>query len=131
MRLRGHHLICLHFFRGEGYSPDFVTNLFDLLKKAEKGEEIEVSDSADEVCIRCPHLENGICHYQEGFEKVIKEMDLKAFKLLKIEKGTMVKWREIRGILPQIFRDWTDHYCFDCDWESTCQNSPLWRELAP
>ena len=26
-QLRGHHLICLQFYRGEGYSGGFVSNL--------------------------------------------------------------------------------------------------------
>ncbi|HDL01563.1 MAG TPA: DUF1284 domain-containing protein, partial [candidate division Zixibacteria bacterium] len=27
VRLRAHHLICLHFYRGEGYSEGFIENL--------------------------------------------------------------------------------------------------------
>lgn len=129
MRLRGHHLICLHFFKGEGYSPDFVANLSQLLNKAQEGKGIETGEAADDVCAKCPHLQSGICCYQDGFEETVKQMDTKAFELLKINKGTRVKWVNIREILPQIFKDWADLYCANCDWRPACQDSPLWQEL--
>lgn len=37
IRLRGHHLICLHFYRGEGYSREFVENLEDIVRRAKGG----------------------------------------------------------------------------------------------
>ncbi len=33
--LRGHHLICLHFFPGYGYDASFVESLRNVLKRAE------------------------------------------------------------------------------------------------
>ena len=59
MKLRGHHLVCLHFFTGEGYTKEFIDNLNRILKKAEAGEEIEVINSADDVCIKCPYFKGG------------------------------------------------------------------------
>ena len=42
MKLRGHHLICLHYYRGEGYSNAYVEHLWKNGEKAEGGEIIEV-----------------------------------------------------------------------------------------
>ena len=131
MKLRGHHLVCLHFFRGEGYSADFVAGLYDLLDKAEKGEEIEVVDSADDVCTRCPHLRGTVCHYEPDFEAEINEMDRAAFDLLKTSPGSKIKWNTIAVALPQIFTEWSRRYCGDCDWREACRQSPLWSEIGP
>jgi hypothetical protein len=42
IKLRGHHLICLHFYRSEGYSREFVKNLEDIVRRATEGEKLEV-----------------------------------------------------------------------------------------
>jgi len=47
-KLRGHHLICLNFFRGEGYSEDFIKNIYSVMKK----EKVEIVKGADDVCAR-------------------------------------------------------------------------------
>lgn len=67
--LRGHHLICLHFFHGEGYSEAFVRNLKEVLKRAE--EEVKVTDGADDVCRACPYLKNNRCEYDEGEDEEV------------------------------------------------------------
>uniref|UniRef100_A0A7C4WD24 DUF1284 domain-containing protein n=1 Tax=Geoglobus ahangari TaxID=113653 RepID=A0A7C4WD24_9EURY len=65
MKLRGHHLICLNFFKGEGYSKEFVENIERILKERE----IEVVIGADDVCSKCPHLKSGSCNYKENSRK--------------------------------------------------------------
>jgi len=49
-KLRGHHLICLNFFRGEGYSDDFIRNIYEVLKK----EKVEILAGPDEICLKMP-----------------------------------------------------------------------------
>ena len=63
IKLRGHHLVCLHFFRGEGYSAEYVENLTRILERVEAGAEIGVSAEADDVCGVCPSLKGGKCSY--------------------------------------------------------------------
>ncbi|GAB6182991.1 hypothetical protein JCM13991_07320 [Thermodesulfovibrio hydrogeniphilus] len=67
IRLRGHHLICLHFFSGESYETDFIANLMDVLKRCE-GEEIEVVEVADDICLKCSYLQNSQCFYTKDAE---------------------------------------------------------------
>lgn len=54
VRLRGHHLICLQFYRGEGYNQDFIKHLFNILERVQY-EDVEVVEGVDEVCSVCPY----------------------------------------------------------------------------
>jgi hypothetical protein len=130
IRLRGHHLICLHFFSGEGYSDDFKAALRALLKRAEAGEAVEVATGADDLCHECPYLEKGRCVYAEGADEEIRAMDDKALELLGMEPGAHVRWPEIREKLPAVFRQWARFYCAGCTWKRTCLENPLWKSLS-
>ena len=55
VRLRGHHFICLQFFRGEGYSEEFIESLDALLTRL-SAEPAQAVDVADDVCAACPDL---------------------------------------------------------------------------
>jgi hypothetical protein len=61
LRIRGHHLICLQFFHGEGYSPEFVRILFNVIDRLARGEKGIVVIGADDVCAACPALAKGQC----------------------------------------------------------------------
>lgn len=107
--LRGHHLICLHFFTGEGYNKAFVENLYTVIDRA-KDEIIFVAEGADEICKKCPHLINNICKD----EKEIAEMDKTALELLKLKTTYNVSWEEIKKKLSEIFNHWYELYCIPC-----------------
>ena len=67
LKLRGHHLVCLHYFQGEGYSREFVCNLQELVHRAEKGEPVEVVVGPDDVCRACPNLRKGRCRHKNSW----------------------------------------------------------------
>ncbi|MEW6003071.1 MAG: DUF1284 domain-containing protein [Nitrospirota bacterium] len=128
IRLRGHHLICLHFFSGEGYSRDFTENLKVVLRMA-KEEVIEIREGPDDICKKCPYLKSGKCLFDEDAEEEIREMDKKALNLLKLSPGRKIKWDEIEKGLPEIFREWSESYCGDCDWRWACEKKVSYQEL--
>lgn len=126
--LRGHHLLCLFFFNGEGYTPEFINNLRDTIKRAEEGE-IEIVRGADSICMQCPNLKDDRCCYENNAEEEIQAMDQKALDLLKVTPGKRVTLSALRERLPTIFPAWYKTYCRECDWLKVCERSGLFQEL--
>ena len=127
-KLRGHHLICLHFFSGKGYNLEFVKNLRDTLKKiSELG--VEISLGADDICRSCPHLRGGKCSSDENSNDEITEMDRFALSLLKETPGAKTKWHGVKEIIPEIFNFWLERYCKKCSWKDVCEEDPLYGEF--
>jgi hypothetical protein len=129
IKLRGHHLICLHFFTGEGYNPEFVENLKEILVRVKSGEEIEVCSGADEVCMMCPFLKDRRCRYDKHAENEIQKMDRDATALLKIEPSTKVTWIEIQERLQDIFKRWSADYCRSCTWKTVCEKTAHYQAI--
>lgn len=46
IKLRAHHLLCMRFFEGRGYSEAFVQNMAQVLK----AERCVITDGADDIC---------------------------------------------------------------------------------
>ena len=116
MRLRGHHLVCLHFFRGEGYSPEFVQGLAGLIRRAEAGEPVVVACGPDDVCSACPYLAGERCAHTEASEAEVREMDEAALGLLGLSCGQEVSWAGVRDRLPGVLPEWRGRYCVSCQW---------------
>jgi hypothetical protein len=126
--LRGHHLICLHFFNGEGYNEIFVKNLNDVLQRM-RHEEIEVLSGADDVCKACPHLKDNECQYNKEADEEVREMDGVAKELLEIRSDQKVRWQEIKEKVVRIFPKWFEAYCIECDWKDVCKKSDFYQQL--
>ena len=132
VRLRGHHLICLQFFRGEGYSEDYVANLHALLDRlaVERAETVGV---ADDVCATCPELgADGLCASEAaGGEEEIRRIDALAFELLELASGDRIMLAETRERLAAdaigVGR-WRAEACEGCAWESVCERG--WARLV-
>jgi uncharacterized protein len=128
--LRGHHLVCLHFFKGEGYSPEYRGNIRKILRRAEAGENIDIASGADDVCRLCPNLKGDICLYTANSEAGIKEMDITALKLLGLKKREHVLWLNLQKKLPDVFPEWSKKYCKICGWRSVCEKQEKFFRLA-
>ena len=121
IRLRGHHLICLHFFGGEGYDLEFIRNLTGLIERAAAGEDIEVSSEADGVCRKCPHLKHEKCLYSTDADKEIREMDADALRLLGLRIKDRMRWSDVQTKISLLFPEWAKKYCGQCDWRGACE----------
>ncbi len=130
VRLRGHHLICLHFFHGEGYHPEFIANLDKILQLARTGSEVELCEGPDQICIMCPYLRNRRCFSGENAEQEIREMDETAALLLGMRHADIVTWETLKSRIPRIFGRWADTYCGDCNWRKACEKTRLFRQLC-
>ncbi len=129
LNLRGHHLICLNFFKGEGYNELFVKNLEEILGKIEK-ENIKIIEGFDDVCKSCPYLKEGRCEYEEGAEEKIRKQDKTALNLLNIREGEIITWEEIRNKLSEVFSQWYETYCYACDWLKVCESHQYFQSLT-
>ena len=121
-RLRGHHLICLHFFHGKGYSPEFVVNLMRTLESLDERPGVIV-EGADDVCDACPSMlnEKKCILLSDGDRDVsIRELDALALELLDMSPGDSVDFTEVRAQIPDLLSEWRKEACTDCDWEPTC-----------
>jgi hypothetical protein len=116
--LRGHHLICLNFFSGEGYSEEFIENLYTVIKK----EKIEIVTGADEVCKKCPYLKDEKCRSSDYTDEKIHLQDHEALRLLGFESGMIVDWKMIASKLPTIIEEWEAEFCCACGYRKVCFN---------
>lgn len=127
--LRGHHLICLHFFNGEGYDSQFIDNLRSTLREIE-ARSVEICSGADDICRKCSYLINDSCQYDDNADDEILSMDRRALDLLGLSVGSKADWDVIRKRLPHVIRDWYAAYCGDCQWLKVCEQNACFREIT-
>jgi len=132
-RLRGHHLICLHFFHGKGYSAEFVVNLMRTIESLDERLGIVV-DGADDVCGACPSkLDEKKCILlsENHHEVSPRELDALALELLDMTPGDEIDFAQIRHQIPGLLSEWRERACAGCDWEPTCKDSLNLVERLP
>jgi uncharacterized protein len=61
VRLRGHHLLCLLTFVGEGYTPAFTRNYLRIAARLSAGEAIEIVEGPDDICAPMLGLPDAHC----------------------------------------------------------------------
>lgn len=130
IRLRAHHLVCLHFFTGAGYSLEFVEELSRVLARAASGDDVLVVSGTDDVCAVCPFRLGNACAYYPGAEADIRHMDERALALLEARVSDVVLWESIRERIPLIFSTWREEFCRECDWRATCERDVRYGTLC-
>lgn len=131
VKLRGHHLICLQFYRGQGYSPQFVENLDHVQSSALDTPALVVS-APDDVCAACPGLgADGTCNHPDTGEAEALRIDALALQLLDVAIGEWVSLNDARSRLaadPAACERWRAESCAGCAWGQACDDG--WRELT-
>lgn len=116
IRLRAHHLLCIHGFRGQGYSPLFVANMARIVHRLDNSPEtsIQVVDGADDVCSACPHMDEGICNRPD---QRVDELDQRVRAQLGLENGHKASWSSILDIISDRIDPFRlEVVCTGCRW---------------
>jgi len=120
LKLRAHHLLCIHGFRGLGYTSAFVDTLRRTIQiiKANENLLIELTNECDILCFACPHKLGNKC-VKDGFscEKKVRELDGEVLSCLGLKPGSTIS---VKALLPLIQRkiDEKDleRMCGGCEW---------------
>lgn len=116
IKLRGHHLICLQFFEGKGYSREFVENMRKIYERLKKGEKVKITEGKDDICSKCPNLKENKCFLEEKVEK----KDKKVLKLFGLSSEEEIYWDEVVKIFQSFSKKDLINICKDCLWIDIC-----------
>lgn len=120
--LRGHHLLCVHGFRGMGYSPEFVKTMESIVNDIRDPEQdfyIKVVAAFDDACMSCPHRGLEICEAGEGSNEHVLSMDGKIIRHLGLEPGnSYLKSSLVKLTAEKVEPDDLDYLCKNCSWLS-------------
>lgn len=123
-RLRGHHLLCLLAFAGEGYSDGFVLEFARLAQIYRNPQSmLDITVGPDDACQSCPHLGPGGCKSPiDGPEQAVKDLDQAVLDLLGIEPG-IHQAADLHSRLRTIDESALHTTCKACSWygKTECQ----------
>lgn len=121
IKVRPHHLLCLNFFIGYGYSDEFTEHMKKMKAYLEENNpEIEIISGEDVFCGKCPH-NKGKC---ESFDKV-NSLDKNVISESKIKSGDKMHYFEFEEIIRNkiIKADKLESVCANtCEWSDICKN---------
>lgn len=117
--LRAHHGLCLHFFRGKGYSGAFVENMAQRKAMLEQNPLVRLTDQADEICRACP---NNLCGQCESAEKV-RRYDQEVLSRCGLTTGDVLPYRELTERVQNtiLLPSRREEICGDCQWTDLCR----------
>lgn len=118
--LRGHHLLCVHGFRGMGYSPSFVAKMKEIvedIRTDERDFHIQVVAAFDDACMACPNRGQEQCEAGEGSNEHVLSMDEKVIHHLGIEKEKIYTKSELVTLTAsKVKPDDLNYLCANCSW---------------
>ena len=118
-KLRPHHGLCIAFFEGKGYSPDFVENMTRVIAALDADDpEITLTDRADVICAACPNDHGGVC---ESADKVAR-YDSAVLRLIGRKRGDTLHYSEFRALVDACILSpgKLGEVCLDCQWYGIC-----------
>ena len=114
IKLRPHHVCCLRFFEGKGYSPAFTENAAAVLQTLKRKNTFTVVAGADDLCRACP-FSGKTCAFHEKTDRY----DALAAKKLGLASGGVY---EIGALWQNVNAALVNEICADCEWAYICAN---------
>ncbi|MDK2820592.1 MAG: uncharacterized protein PWP31_557 [Clostridia bacterium] len=112
MKIRAHHLLCAHQFRGYGYSEDFVKRLKESLTLWQRHSEqiLTIIDDYDFWCEVCPNLNTDNCN------NAVKR-DNQVLEYFNLEVGAKLSVAEAQKlVLNKLNQRVANRICDGCKW---------------
>jgi hypothetical protein len=127
---RPHHFVCAYFYRGAGYSPEFVANFDQILATLQENPNeklIYLVNGADSICKCCPSSSGVDC---QNMTKV-SPLDQVWLDFFGLKVGDSFSWNELCDIVAGKsllnaqakacgYSDFINN-CRDCQWFSHCE----------
>lgn len=120
--LRPHHLLCLSFFKGKGYSDQFVENMTKVLSTLKESDAIvKLTKGEDVICSACPNNNNGICTTQDKVDRY----DSTTLSLCGLKIGETLPYNQLSKIAIEKIIDGgaREKVCGDCMWTDLCHKN--------
>ncbi len=122
MVLRGHHLLCVHGFRGMGYSPEFVDKMREIVEQISDDRidfPIRVVAALDDTCSVCPNNGETICVASEDSNEHVLSMDHKVIHQLGLIGGAAYQKSDLVQLTAEKVQPKDLEYlCQGCSWLS-------------
>lgn len=129
--LRPHHINCMFFYKGLGYSEDFnkgMNRIIDLLKD-NPDTKIKLIVKCDNLCDNCPNKQsNHMCITKEKIEK----LDFNTLEIYSLMENEEYKFKQIIDTIYKDFDKRKFHtICNSCNWykEGICNENIIEHQL--
>ncbi|MDQ0214651.1 hypothetical protein J2S13_001048 [Oikeobacillus pervagus] len=118
--LRGHHLLCVHGFRGMGYNDGFVAKMKEIvedIRNEEKDFFIQVVADLDQACAACPNRGETRCEASANSNEHVLTLDENVIHHLGLKKGESYLKSELVALTAKrVVPDDLDILCKNCSW---------------
>lgn len=120
VRIRGHHLICLSFFHGNGHSPAFAKSVLRALGELDENPALIIKEN-DDLCAHCATqvTDEKLC---TGDDCAPCRLDALALELLDVRVGETIEFAQIRRRLPDGIATWRERACVTCRDREDCSS---------
>ena len=119
-KLRPHHINCIFFYKGLGYSKEFVENMNYIINElSNEKSEIMLINDLDDLCCKCP---NNIGEKGTSNDKVI-ELDSKTIRRYNLRLNEIYDFKDlIKNIYLNYNEEDFKFICSNCQWHKngTC-----------
>jgi len=130
IKLRGHHLLCILTYKGEGYTPEFVGNFDAIADRINKGAEIEVVKGIDDICGALRQGAEITCHHAKAcrgpgvkYRDALALADVaRVLQIPLLRKGEVLvlKQGEIKYLRRYFLHGANRRACTACSWHDFC-----------
>ena len=114
-KLRPHHINCLFFYEGKGYSKQFVENMNCIVEHLRNNPEqmIVLEKQNDSLCGVCPNLKENLCISSDK----IGSLDQATLENYGLKEDEIYSFQEIKEKIYKNFSSTTFHLiCSRCEW---------------
>ena len=114
IKLRPHHIYCIYFYRGLGYSKKFVENVNNVLSELKNNKDVRIlfTIGCDNWCSCCPRNKNNKCIHEDE----VCEVDKKFAEHFNIDTQQLYGYDFIENIHKNFDANFFHQVCSDCEW---------------
>ncbi|MES2907213.1 MAG: DUF1284 domain-containing protein [Pseudomonadota bacterium] len=123
IRLRGHHLLCLLTYKGEGYTPRFIENYDAVASQLSAGAPFEIIEGPDDIC--APLLAESACAHcvkdriRARDQLALEELETAGFNFSSCRAFTFNK-NTLSGMREAFAKSRIRGACVGCEWHGFC-----------